>query len=129
MNNEQKDSLPQMDWQQVVLNGGPPCFYVEGPQYCGRAQRWPGHGNEAFHDYVSLDDLLTTARQVEREGVKLTPAEIRVLTDYHYYEAEKAITRRGCKVQQRAHLERLATLRALEAATRDEKENSDADIS
>ncbi len=57
--------LPQMDWQQVVLNGGPPCFHVEWPQFCGRAERWPGHGNPAFHAYVSLDDYL---RQREQEA-------------------------------------------------------------
>lgn len=49
---------PRMDWGQVVLNGGPPCFHVEGPQFCGRAERWPGHGNAAFHAYVSLDGFL-----------------------------------------------------------------------
>lgn len=59
---------PQIDWQQVALNGGPPCFFVEGPQYCGRAECWPGHGNEAFHDYVSLDDLLATVRKEETEA-------------------------------------------------------------
>lgn len=58
----------QMDWQQVVLNGGPPCFFVEGPQYCGRAERWTGHGNKAAHDYVSLHDLLATVRKAEREA-------------------------------------------------------------
>lgn len=51
----------RMDWSQVVANGGPPCFFVEGPQYCGRAERWQGHGNAAFHDYVSLEQLLATA--------------------------------------------------------------------
>jgi hypothetical protein len=60
-----------MDWQQVVLNGGPPCFHVEGPQYCGRAERWAGHGNPAGHNFVSLSALLTNTRasqwQDERE--------------------------------------------------------------
>src|ERR1051325_3808084 len=61
-----------MDWEQVRLNGGPPCFYVEGPQFCGRAERWGGHGNPAFHEYVSLSDLLTTARaeQAERNAAQ-----------------------------------------------------------
>lgn len=51
-----------MDWQQVILNGGPPCFFIEGPQFCGRAERWQGHGNPAFHDYVSLQTFLATAQ-------------------------------------------------------------------
>jgi hypothetical protein len=45
-------------------------------------------------------------------ALTLFEAELRVLTDYHYYEAEKAITRRGDRASQRFHLERLATLRA-----------------
>lgn len=47
----------------------------------------------------------------------LTEDEIRVLTDYHYYEAEKAITRRGDRASQQRHLERLAILRAAPAST------------
>jgi hypothetical protein len=47
---------PVMDWEQVRLNGGPPCFALPGdtfngrPKYCGRAERWPGHdgGSHAF---------------------------------------------------------------------------------
>lgn len=46
-----------MDWQQVVLNGGPPCFHIcEEGHFCGRAQRWEGHGD--LHAFVSLADLL-----------------------------------------------------------------------
>lgn len=63
---------PQMDWIQVVLNGGPPCFYVdpgEPERFCGRAERWQGHGVATFHDFVSLDDLLAAIRRGEREAV------------------------------------------------------------
>lgn len=64
---------PQMDWQQVVLNGGPPCFAVGIPhtipnKYCGRAERWEGHGSKHGHEYVSLSDLLTTARKEAGEA-------------------------------------------------------------
>lgn len=45
-----------MDWDQVVLNGGPPCFHYESGEFCGRAQRWDGHSD--FHKFVSLADLL-----------------------------------------------------------------------
>jgi len=53
----------EMDWQQVVLNGGPPCFYLEGEKFCERAQRWAGHDLTELvagicHKYVPLDDLL-----------------------------------------------------------------------
>lgn len=50
-----------MDWQQVVLNGGPPCFHLEEGRFCGRAQRWDGH--EDVHTFVSLFDLLSAAPQ------------------------------------------------------------------
>jgi len=47
-----------MDWQQVVLNGGPPCFNMgEDGYFCGRAQRWDGH--DSMHRFISLADLLT----------------------------------------------------------------------
>lgn len=49
-----------VDWKQVVLNGGPPCFHVEeGGRFCGRAKRWEGHGSvQTFHEYVSLHAML-----------------------------------------------------------------------
>jgi hypothetical protein len=37
------------DWQQVVLNGGPPCFHLDElgasgqGKFCMRAKRWAGH--------------------------------------------------------------------------------------
>lgn len=49
----------QMDWQQVVLNGGPPCFHLQSDRFCGRAQRWVGH--DGMHRFVSFADLLRTA--------------------------------------------------------------------
>src|SRR5688500_16782533 len=68
-----KTMKPQMDWGQVVLNGGPPCFFVEGPQYCGRAESWPGHGNPAFHDFVPLEyvtekPLCAVHQSIENKG-------------------------------------------------------------
>lgn len=53
----------KMDWQQVSLNEGPPCFAVLGDQdtyYCGRAERWAGHGTH--HDFISLERLLSETR-------------------------------------------------------------------
>lgn len=46
-----------MDWQQVVFNGGPPCFHLEDGRFCGRAERWAGHDGNP-HKFVSLRDLL-----------------------------------------------------------------------
>lgn len=48
-----------VDWQQVLLNGGPPCFYLlnDGdPRFCLAAERWMGH--PAHHPFVSLALLL-----------------------------------------------------------------------
>lgn len=59
-----KTETPQMDWQQVAINGGPPCFAVGVDAqgwYCGRAQRWDGHDYD--HKFVSLDDLLNAERE------------------------------------------------------------------
>lgn len=47
----------QADWTQVVLNGGPPCFHLEGDRFCLRAERWPGHGDD--HEFVSLAAILS----------------------------------------------------------------------
>lgn len=49
-----------MDWQQVVLNGGPPCFHLDefGVRFCGRAERWAGHGHKDCHEFTPLDKLL-----------------------------------------------------------------------
>lgn len=52
------------DWQQVVLNGGPPCFHLDPKlgRFCLRALRWAGHSTEhAFtdHIFVGLDELLS----------------------------------------------------------------------
>lgn len=50
-------ALKNIDWEQVVQNGGPPCFFLDdGPRFCLRAKRWDGHG--IFHSYISLEDLV-----------------------------------------------------------------------
>jgi hypothetical protein len=66
-----------MDWQQVVLNGGPPCFAVDpfDKRFCGRAERWDGHhprtGNALFpyHQYVSLHRLLLVYADAVRAAI------------------------------------------------------------
>ena len=59
MTTEQKlrEAAKNMDWQQVVQNGGPPCFHLEGERFCGRAARWAGH--DETHKFVSLADLIS----------------------------------------------------------------------
>jgi hypothetical protein len=64
----------QMDWQQVVLNGGPPCFYLESEWFCGRAERWQGHGD--MHGFVSLATLLAAAEQRGREAEREACAKL-----------------------------------------------------
>jgi hypothetical protein len=50
------------DWGQVVANGGPPCFHLEGDgTFCLRAERWQGHTQRdrwPEHRFVSLRALL-----------------------------------------------------------------------
>lgn len=48
-----------MDWMQVVLNGGPPCFHIQKDgRFCGRAERWAGHIDGDPHKFVPLHELL-----------------------------------------------------------------------
>jgi len=53
--NELLRAAELMDWQQVVLNGGHPCFQLEQGRFCGRAERW--HSDHT-HRVISLADLL-----------------------------------------------------------------------
>lgn len=47
------------DWGQVIANGGPPCFHLEGQKFCLRAQRWGGHDHpKEFHAFTPLDHML-----------------------------------------------------------------------
>ena len=47
-----------IDWQQVILNGGPPCFRVQDDgRFCLRARRWDGHPLD--HEFVSLDNQIS----------------------------------------------------------------------
>ena len=62
----------EMNWQQVALNGGPPCFFrEEDGRFCGRAERWGGHESSTLlaldHRFTSLYDLL---REQRREGAR-----------------------------------------------------------
>ncbi len=62
-----KEALSNIDWGQVVANGGPPCFFVERNrgQFCLRAERWhdtDGHSFEGDHLYVSLKDLIASCK-------------------------------------------------------------------
>lgn len=74
---QQEKSTPTMDWQQVVLNGGPPCFFIEDRKFCGRAERWQGHGVRDFHDFVSLESLLAE----KQEEIEKLSARVAVLED------------------------------------------------
>jgi hypothetical protein len=48
-----------MDWMQIVMHQGVPCFHLcADGRFCGRAQQWPGH--EDLHEFISLEDLLTS---------------------------------------------------------------------
>jgi hypothetical protein len=68
INRQNKDlrawiAATRADWQQVVLNGGPPCFHYESERerFCLSAERWRGHG--VFHEFVPLDSLLRAAAE------------------------------------------------------------------
>jgi hypothetical protein len=68
-----------MDWVQVKLNGGPPCFFLEDDgTLCGRAQWWAGHPE--IHHYVSLHDY-TTTRDAEIAALESRLAGISYLAE------------------------------------------------
>lgn len=48
------------DWQQVALNGGPPCFHIDDGRFCLRAEWWGGH--PSMHRYISLEMILRVMR-------------------------------------------------------------------
>lgn len=49
-----------MDWTQVHLHQGEPCFKVEHDRkFCGRAKRWAGHADGGDHSFVSLKDAVS----------------------------------------------------------------------
>ena len=59
----------RVDWMQVGLNQGPPCFFIdtqrEANRFCLRAERWAGHTDSdeyPNHRYVSLAALLDRVR-------------------------------------------------------------------
>jgi hypothetical protein len=61
------EALKDIDWQQVVLNGGPPCFHIENGRFCLRAERWMGHHTSGFHEYVTLPELFTAVTKERDE--------------------------------------------------------------
>jgi len=74
------------DWQQVVLNGGPPCFHFEPDRqrFCLRAYRWAGHGVD--HPFTALADVIGAAsligdvrtlapEEIQEDQARLAPSE------------------------------------------------------
>jgi hypothetical protein len=84
------NKFPQMDWQQVALNGGPPCFAQlddEEGWFCGRAERWEGHDGE--HEFVSFQQYVTKVIADEREAkwqrIESAPRTVEWQGDGHGY--------------------------------------------
>ena len=73
------DAASHADWDQVVMNLGPPCFNYEADRksFCLRAQRWEGHELTEFpgHAFVTLEDLLRQVTPVETTPRRMTRAE------------------------------------------------------
>lgn len=62
---EERAAWEHADWQQVALNGGPPCFHLENKRFCLRAKRWAGHGD--MHIFLPLPQSLIASRRRVRE--------------------------------------------------------------
>lgn len=81
------------DWQQVALNGGPPCFHFERGEmrFCLRAERWEGHANSKdFHEFVSLRSLFTRIASLESSNRALTEENARLKAPVTNEEGEDA---------------------------------------
>lgn len=104
------NSSPFMDWDQVVANGGPPCFHVERntpderPRYCARAERWQGHGVTGFHPYVSLDDLLGLLETTEPDELL---GEFMCHATYRPNDPQNAINFKNLGAKQKARVREL----------------------
>lgn len=78
-----------MDWMQVVLNGGPPCFHLEeNGRFCGRAQRWHNKlSEELFHGFVSLEAAILAAKERGRQSANCDNVRLLVLATNKIREA------------------------------------------
>jgi hypothetical protein len=104
------------DWQQVALNGGPPCFYLEDDnRFCLRAERWAGHDGSP-HSFISLAMLLADreAKLAERdtELARINAINVKLCADWN------GNLRAGSIWQDRAEAAE-AKLREVEAAVAD----------
>ena len=54
------EASTDIDWGQVLRNGGPPCFHIDSGRFCLRAKRWNGH--DVIHPYTTLHDASDKAR-------------------------------------------------------------------
>lgn len=77
------------DWEQVMLNGGPPCFRFEEGRFCLRAKRWHDEtGKVSGWEYVPLDQLLKdygNKRVAESMDAALKLADAVLVTHSHTY--------------------------------------------
>lgn len=66
--NKYEKAAGKMDWQQVMFNGGPPCFDLAlgDDGFCGRAERWEGH--DEMHKFVSLAELVKRIARCKTTG-------------------------------------------------------------
>jgi hypothetical protein len=67
---ELEKACKEADWQQVIQNGGPPCFHLEYGEFCFRAEGWEGHG--VLHPYVSLWKFVKGLEEKPAEGKSST---------------------------------------------------------
>ena len=58
--NDLVKAAENMDWRQVVSNGGPPCFHLcKDGCFCGRTDKWAGHCDDVSHRFISFAELLS----------------------------------------------------------------------
>lgn len=85
------EAAKQADWQQVIFNGGPPCFHLEEDgSFCLRAERWAGHkATPGFHGFVSLAALIAEL-EAEVDGLqKRIGNEFMKRAEHHFVEKDR----------------------------------------
>src|SRR5580698_6261605 len=86
------------DWEQVVRNGGPPCFHLEDDgKFCLRTKQWQGH-DMGMHSYVPLGDLLTAFAYLRQCTDKAVPQGPQDQTVMFFPNGNTAVLAGGAQV-------------------------------
>ena len=74
------EAARRADWGQVAMNGGPPCFHLDGSRFCFRVERWAGHNGQ--HKFLPIEAAIAAwSTAIKDEIKKHIEARIMVAAD------------------------------------------------